>query len=78
MIQIEVAGSEFAVHKSSKPIVILQEVGLGSRESKMKKFCEWCTRAKIVVVEVFSLAGLIVVLGFAIYFEWHHVAGLIR
>jgi len=44
----------------------------------MERFCEWCMKAKILIVEVFSLAGLIVVLGFAIYFEWHHLAGLVR
>ena len=44
----------------------------------MNRFCEWCTKAKIVAVELFSLAGFLVVLGFMIYIEWHHLAGLAR
>jgi hypothetical protein len=44
----------------------------------MKRFCEWCTKAKIVAVEVVSLAGFLVVLGFMIYFEWQHLSALAR
>ena len=44
----------------------------------MKRFCEWCMKAKIVAVEVVSLVGFLGVLGFVIYTEWHHLAGLVR
>ena len=44
----------------------------------MKRFCELCMNAKIVAIEVFSLAGLLVVLGFATYIEWHHLSGLVQ
>jgi hypothetical protein len=35
-------------------------------------------KAKIVAVEVVSLAGFLVVLGFMIYFEWQHLSELAR
>lgn len=44
----------------------------------MNRFCEWCARAKVVAIELFLLVNLIVGLGFAIYFEWRHLAGLAR
>jgi hypothetical protein len=44
----------------------------------MKRFCEWCTKAKIVAIEAASLAGFLIVLGFMIYFEFRHLVTLTR
>ena len=37
----------------------------------MKRFSEWCTKAKLAIVEVASLIGFLGIVAVGLYFEVH-------
>jgi len=39
----------------------------------MRRFAEFCIKVKIVAVELTTLAGFLVFLGWALYWEWNHL-----
>jgi hypothetical protein len=39
----------------------------------MRRFCDFCTKVKIVAVELTTLIGFLGILGLVLYLEWHHL-----
>ena len=46
--------------------------------TNMKRFCEFCTKAKVVVVELGSLIGFVVIVASGVYLDIHWFLVLLR
>jgi hypothetical protein len=44
----------------------------------MERFCEFCTKAKLAVVEIASLIGFVGIVAFGVYSEFHTLVVLLH
>ena len=58
--------------EGNRKLVISHPIS-SKRVGTMKRFCEFCMKAKIVAVELTALLGFLGILGLVLYLEWHHL-----